>query len=40
MIDDGRLHPTVPTEYPLDQAASVMSGLIDRTLSGKVVLVP
>jgi len=40
MIDDGRLHPTVPTEYPLDQAAAVMSGLIDRSLSGKVVLVP
>jgi NADPH2:quinone reductase len=40
MIDDGRLHPTVPTEYSLDQAAAVMSGLIDRTLSGKVVLVP
>jgi NADPH2:quinone reductase len=40
MIDDGRLHPTVPTEYPLDQAAAVMSGLIDRTLVGKVVLVP
>ena len=40
MIDDGRLHPTIPTEYPLDQAAAVMSGLIDRSLSGKVVLVP
>lgn len=40
MIDDGRLHPTVPTEYPLDQAATVMAGLIDRTLSGKVVLIP
>ncbi len=40
MIGDGRLHPTVPTEYPLDQAAAVMSGLIDRSLSGKVVLVP
>ncbi|MGH9095885.1 MAG: NADPH:quinone oxidoreductase family protein [Acidimicrobiales bacterium] len=40
MIDQGRLHPTVPTEYRLDQAAAVMSGLIDRTLSGKVALVP
>ena len=40
MIGDGRLHPTVPTEYPLDQAAAVMSGLIDRSLSGKAVLVP
>ncbi|HVB94318.1 MAG TPA: NADPH:quinone oxidoreductase family protein [Acidimicrobiales bacterium] len=40
MIGDGRLHPTVPSEYPLEEAAAVMSGLIDRTLSGKVVLVP
>ena len=40
MIGDGRLHPTVPTEYPLEEAPVVMSGLIDRTLSGKVVLVP
>jgi NADPH2:quinone reductase len=40
MIGDGRLHPTVPTEHPLEEAAVVMSGLIDRTLSGKVVLVP
>ncbi|HEV3264970.1 MAG TPA: NADPH:quinone oxidoreductase family protein [Acidimicrobiales bacterium] len=40
MISDGRLHPTVPTEYPLEEAAAVMSGLIDRSLSGKAVLVP
>ncbi|HWD53360.1 MAG TPA: NADPH:quinone oxidoreductase family protein [Acidimicrobiales bacterium] len=40
MIGDGRLHPTVPTEHRLEEAAAVMSGLIDRTLSGKVVLVP
>jgi NADPH2:quinone reductase len=40
MIGDGRLHPTVPSEYPLEAAGAVMSGLIDRTLSGKVVLVP
>jgi NADPH2:quinone reductase len=40
LISDGRLHPTIPSEYPLDQASSVMSGLIDRTLAGKVVLIP
>jgi NADPH2:quinone reductase len=40
MIRNGRLHPTVPTEYPLEEAAAVMSGLIDRSLSGKAVLVP
>jgi NADPH:quinone reductase len=40
MVADGRLHPTVPTTRPLDRAADVMTGLIDRTLAGKVVLVP
>jgi NADPH2:quinone reductase len=40
MIGDGRLHPIVPSEYPLEEAGAVMAGLIDRTLSGKVVLVP
>ena len=40
MVSDGRLHPTVPTTRPLDRAADVMSGLIDRTVGGKVVLVP
>jgi NADPH2:quinone reductase len=40
LISDGQLHPTLPSEYPLDQASSVMSGLIDRTLAGKVVLIP
>ncbi len=40
MVADGRLHPTVPDTRPLDQAAAVMAGLIDRTVGGKVVLVP
>jgi NADPH:quinone reductase len=40
MIDDGRLHPSEPTAYPLDQAAAVMTGLLDRTIVGKAVLVP
>ena len=40
LISNGQLHPTVPSEYPLDQASSVMSGLIDRTLAGKFVLIP
>jgi NADPH2:quinone reductase len=40
LVARGRLHPTHPTSYPLDQAAEVMSGLIDRTVSGKAVLVP
>lgn len=40
LVEDGRLHPTVPAERPLDDAAGVMTGLLDRSLSGKVVLVP
>lgn len=40
MVADGRLHPTVPTSRPLAEAAGVMAGLIDRTVTGKVVLVP
>ncbi len=40
MVGDGRLHPTEPTTRPLDQAAAVMTGLLDRTVAGKVVLVP
>jgi NADPH2:quinone reductase len=40
MVQDGRLHPVVPEERPLDQAAAVMASLLDRTVTGKVVLVP
>ncbi|HXQ61356.1 MAG TPA: NADPH:quinone oxidoreductase family protein [Acidimicrobiales bacterium] len=40
LVEDGRLHPTVPDERPLDEAVAVMSGLLDRSISGKVVLVP
>jgi NADPH2:quinone reductase len=40
MVAEGRLHPTAPTSFPLDEAASVMSGLIDRSIGGKAVLVP
>src|SRR5665213_1483621 len=34
MVADGRLHPTVPDRRPLAEAAAVMAGLIDRTVSG------
>jgi hypothetical protein len=34
------LHPIEPTERPLDEAAEVMASLIDRSVTGKVVLVP
>ena len=40
LVEGGRLHPTVPTERPLAEAAAVMAGLLDRSLAGKVVLVP
>ena len=40
MVADGRLHPTEPTARPLGEAAAVMGALIDRTVAGKVVLVP
>jgi NADPH:quinone reductase len=39
-VVEGRLHPTVPSERPLEAAAEVMAGLIDRAIGGKVVLVP
>ncbi|HEX3980400.1 MAG TPA: NADPH:quinone oxidoreductase family protein [Acidimicrobiales bacterium] len=40
MVGDGRLHPVEPTGMPLDRAATVMTGLIDRSIGGKAVLVP
>jgi NADPH2:quinone reductase len=40
LVEKGRLHPTVPVERPLADAAAVMAGLLDRSLAGKVVLVP
>jgi len=40
MVGGGRLHPVEPAVYPLEQAAAVMTGLIDRTLAGKAVLAP
>ena len=40
MVADGRLHPPVPSERPLADAAQVMAELIDRRAGGKFVLVP
>ena len=40
MVSNGRLHPTEPAQRPLDDAAEVMASLLDRTITGKVVLVP
>ena len=40
MMADGRLHPAVPVERPLEEAAPAMRALIERQVTGKVVLVP
>jgi NADPH:quinone reductase len=40
MAGDGRLHPVVPEQHPLTDAATVMQRLIDRDITGKAVLVP
>jgi NADPH:quinone reductase len=40
LVETGRLHPTVPVERPLGDAVAVMTGLLDRSVAGKVVLVP
>ncbi len=40
MVASERLHPVDPDRFPLDQAAAVMAGLLDRTIAGKAVLVP
>lgn len=40
MVAAGRLRPVEPEERPLGEAASVMAELLDRSVTGKVVLVP
>jgi NADPH:quinone reductase len=40
LVENDRLHPTTPTERPLADAVAVMRGLLDRSIAGKVVLVP
>ena len=40
MVEAGLLHPVVPAERPLEQAAEVMARLLDRSITGKVALVP
>jgi NADPH:quinone reductase len=40
LVGQRRLHPARPATHPLEDAASVMTGLIDRSIGGKVVLVP
>lgn len=40
MAEEGKLNPAVPTERRLEDAAQVMSDLLERRVVGKVVLVP
>ena len=40
MVGQGRLHPPVPAERPLVEAGKAMEDLIERRVTGKVVLVP
>jgi len=40
MVEDGKLHPTIPAERPLESAAQIMEDLLERRIAGKVVLVP
>lgn len=39
-VDAGRLSPTEPIAYPLDQAAQALQDQLDRKIVGKTVLVP
>lgn len=39
-IERGELDPIEPVAYPLEQAAQALTDLVDRKVSGKVVLVP
>lgn len=36
----GRLHPAEPTARPLEDAGAVLTDLLERRITGKVVLVP
>ena len=40
LVQAGRLHPVTPEERPLADAVPVMEALLERAVTGKVVLVP
>jgi len=40
LVRAGRLHPVAPEERPLADAVAVMAALLERAVTGKVVLVP
>lgn len=40
LVAEGRLHPTAPTPFSLEQGPQVLADLVARRLAGKAVLVP
>ncbi len=40
LLADGRLHPTAPTAFPLEEGPQVLADLVARNLTGKAVLTP
>jgi NADPH2:quinone reductase len=40
MVAAGMLHPNEPTQYPLERASHALDDLLNRRVTGKVVLVP
>ena len=40
MAEAGRLHPAEPTARPLEDAGRALADLVERRVTGKVVLVP
>ena len=40
LLGSGKLHPTAPTAYPLEQGPQVLADLVARNLTGKAVLTP
>ncbi len=40
LVAEGRLHPTAPTPFTLEEGPQVLADLVGRRLAGKAVLVP
>jgi len=40
LLGEGKLHPTPPTAFPLEEGPSVLARLVARDLTGKAVLTP
>jgi NADPH2:quinone reductase len=40
MVSDGRLSPAAPSAYPFERVAAALNDLLNRRVTGKIVLVP